>query len=374
MANNTHRFHGSRGPTPARTRSSATRLARAAGAFAYVRTGGALLLLLAGLWAAGLTPLDAFGPPPGAEAGSADKAAAPRPPQGNDGECGPPHHDDQHRDVRSRFVCDEPARSPDALRRPARRRHERRAKRVLGAKARSGAAIEQRRAPTARGLRACASSDVTGGASGAQQAQHHSHRLRQRISARLCRQRLSDLPPRPSSRFATMLENVKAEPKPNGAASLSPATGARRRVVTPLGDGTPRVVLSFPNVRSQAPATCSWAAVLCTWRHGACRHATVDLLRPATYRVTGRRGLRSSRKTRSRSTTADRRIRGVIDDRALTRGGLAAAPGRATARGHSARARRAGTVCAGTAERRASVAAADARRPRAQRRGLPDIR
>ncbi len=52
MANNTHRF-------------------------AYVRTGGALLLLLAGLWAAGLTPLDAFGPPPGAEAGPADKAAAP---------------------------------------------------------------------------------------------------------------------------------------------------------------------------------------------------------------------------------------------------------------------------------------------------------
>ena len=30
---------------------------------AYVRMGGALLLLLAGLWAAGLTPLDAFGPP-----------------------------------------------------------------------------------------------------------------------------------------------------------------------------------------------------------------------------------------------------------------------------------------------------------------------
>ena len=52
MANNTHRF-------------------------AYIRTGGALLLLLAGLWAAGLTPLDAFGPPPGAEAGAPDKPAAP---------------------------------------------------------------------------------------------------------------------------------------------------------------------------------------------------------------------------------------------------------------------------------------------------------
>src|SRR5918999_5485936 len=48
MANNTHRFF---------------------------RTGGALLLLLAGLWAAGLTPLDAFAPPPGAP----EKAAAPAP-------------------------------------------------------------------------------------------------------------------------------------------------------------------------------------------------------------------------------------------------------------------------------------------------------
>src|SRR5688572_21078514 len=74
MANNTHRSHGSRGPTPARSRSAVTRLARAAGALAYVRTGGALLLLLAGLWAAGLTPLDAFGPPPP----ETPAAAAPR--------------------------------------------------------------------------------------------------------------------------------------------------------------------------------------------------------------------------------------------------------------------------------------------------------
>ena len=30
----------------------------------FVRLGSALSLMLAGLWAAGLTPLDAFGPPP----------------------------------------------------------------------------------------------------------------------------------------------------------------------------------------------------------------------------------------------------------------------------------------------------------------------
>src|SRR5215213_42811 len=48
MANNTHRF-------------------------AYVRMGGAALLLLAGSWAAGLSPLGAFGPPP-----PETPAAAPR--------------------------------------------------------------------------------------------------------------------------------------------------------------------------------------------------------------------------------------------------------------------------------------------------------
>src|SRR5918992_5146474 len=49
--------------------------------FAYLRTGGALLLLLAGLWAAGLTPLDAFAPPPlrPGEADAAETAAAPAP-------------------------------------------------------------------------------------------------------------------------------------------------------------------------------------------------------------------------------------------------------------------------------------------------------
>src|SRR5688572_1433912 len=90
MSNKTYRFHGSRGAgsptrqprlgavvTPARSRSAATRLARAAGALAYVRTGVALLLLLAGLWAAGLTPLGAFGPPPlrAAGAGAPDSAS-----------------------------------------------------------------------------------------------------------------------------------------------------------------------------------------------------------------------------------------------------------------------------------------------------------
>ena len=52
-----------------------------------------------------------------------------------------------------------------------------------------------------------------------------------------------------------MLENVRAEAKPTGAAITLTGNGELIvESVTPFGDGTPRVVLSFPNVRSQAPA------------------------------------------------------------------------------------------------------------------------
>jgi len=95
-----------------------------------------------------------------------------------------------------------------------------------------------------------------------------------------------------SSRFATVLENVKAEPKPNGAAITLTGNGELVvESVTPLGDGTPRVVLSFPNVRSQAPADVfvgrgPVAAVhVATTGAVPTTRVTVDLLRPATYRV-----------------------------------------------------------------------------------------
>jgi type IV pilus assembly protein PilQ len=96
-----------------------------------------------------------------------------------------------------------------------------------------------------------------------------------------------------SSRFATLLESVRAEAKPTGAAVTLTGNGELIvESVTPLGDGTPRVVLSFPNVRSQAPADVfvgrgpvSVVHIVTTGVVPTTR-VTVDLLRPATYRVT----------------------------------------------------------------------------------------
>jgi type IV pilus assembly protein PilQ len=96
-----------------------------------------------------------------------------------------------------------------------------------------------------------------------------------------------------SSRFATMLENVRAEAKPTGAAITLTGNGELIvESVTPFGDGTPRVVLSFPNVRSQAPADLFVgrgpvsAVHIVTTGVVPTTRVTVDLLRPATYRVT----------------------------------------------------------------------------------------
>jgi type IV pilus assembly protein PilQ len=90
-----------------------------------------------------------------------------------------------------------------------------------------------------------------------------------------------------------MLENVRAEAKPTGAAITLTGNGELMvESVTPFGDGTPRVVLSFPNVRSQAPADVfvgrgPVAAVhVVTTGVVPTTRVTVDLLRPATYRVT----------------------------------------------------------------------------------------
>ena len=95
-----------------------------------------------------------------------------------------------------------------------------------------------------------------------------------------------------SSRFATMLENVRAEARASGAAITLTGNGELVvESVTPLVDGTPRVVLSFPNVRSQAPADVFVgrgpvsAVHIATVGAVPTTRVTVDLLRPATYRV-----------------------------------------------------------------------------------------
>ena len=93
-------------------------------------------------------------------------------------------------------------------------------------------------------------------------------------------------------RFATVLEKVEAEVKPTGASITLRGNGELAvQSVTPFGDGTPRVVLEFPNVRAATPGDVlvgrgpvsvvhvSSAGVVPTTR------VVVDLLRPASYRV-----------------------------------------------------------------------------------------
>ena len=274
MANNTHRL-------------------------AFVRTGGALLLLLAGLWAADLTPLGAFGPPPlrFGEAGAPEAAAAPAPRlKGMTSSAGrrittisietsdPVAYVTSRPDPLTLFVD---LRDVDAT--AARSA-------LLGAKGIvSGAVIEEAK-----------------GADGARIA-----RVRIRLTSPAAHQVRSKrnvihvdfdsafplgsvgnassiaTPTAASARFATMIENVRAEAKPNGAAITLTGNGELLvESVTPLGDGTPRVVLAFANVRSKAPADVfvgrgpvSAVHVATTGGAVPTTRVTVDLLRPATYRV-----------------------------------------------------------------------------------------
>ncbi len=95
-------------------------------------------------------------------------------------------------------------------------------------------------------------------------------------------------PPRP----ATMLERVRAESQPGGTSVTLMGNGALvAEAVTPVGNGAPRVVMDFPNVKSLVPADVfvgrgpvSAVHVQTTGTVPTTR-VTVDLLRPATYRV-----------------------------------------------------------------------------------------
>jgi type IV pilus assembly protein PilQ len=259
--------------------------------FAYVRTGGALLLLLAGLWAADLTPLGAFGRP----APEAPGTPAPKL-KGMSSSAGrrittvsietsdPVAYVTSRPDPLTLFID---LRDVDVS--GAR-------KALLGAKGLvSGAAIEE-----------------ATGADGARVARVRirltepaAHQVRSKRNiihidfdsafplGSIGNASASAGGTAASSRFATMLENVRAESKPTGAAITLTGNGELIvESVTPFGDGTPRVVLSFPNVRSQAPADLfvgrgpvSAVHVVTTGVVPTTR-VTVDLLRPATYRVT----------------------------------------------------------------------------------------
>src|SRR5688572_7942943 len=264
---------------------------------AYVRTGGALLLLLAGLWAAGLTPLDAFGPPPlRAGADAPDSPAAPTPKlKGMSASAG-------RRITTISIETTDPAAYVTSRPDPLTLFVDLRDVDIAGARSTFLGA---------KGILSGATIEEATGADGARVA-----RVKIRLNSPAAHQVRSKrnvihvdfdsafplgsvgnasttaAPTQGSSRFATMLENVRAEAKPNGAAITLTGNGELIvESVTPLGDGTPRVVLAFPNVRSQAPADVfvgrgPVAAVhVATTGAVPTTRVTVDLLRPATYRV-----------------------------------------------------------------------------------------
>src|SRR5688572_29191706 len=258
---------------------------------AYVRAGGALLLLMAGLWAAGLTPLDDFGR---LQAERPD-AAVPRL-KGMSSSAG-------RRITTVSIETSDPVAyvtsRPDPL--------------TLFIDLRDVDAAAARSALLgAKGIVSGAAVETAIGADGARVTRVRirlttpaAHQVRSKrnvihvdfdsafplgsvgnASAAAARTPAS-------SRFATMLENVRAEAKPTGASITLIGNGELMvESVTPFGDGTPRVVLSFPNVRSQAPADVfvgrgPVAAVhVATTGTVPTTRVTVDLLRPATYRVT----------------------------------------------------------------------------------------
>ena len=257
---------------------------------AFVRLGSALLLVLAGLWAAGLTPLDAFGPPP--DTARVTAAAAERAVR----ESGTPDHNSHNRDVRSRGVPDQSPGSDDLAGRSSRGRCRAGGGNVLSAKGVvAGATVEQ--AIGGDGVRvARVRIRLT------QPAAHQVRSKRNVIYVDLdsafplgsvgaaapmtpCLRPLTD-----ASR--PLLQSVRAAAKPTGASITLTGNGELvAESVTPFGDGTPRLVLDFPNVRSQTPADVfvgrgpvsvvhvTTAGVVPTTR------VVVDLLRPATYRV-----------------------------------------------------------------------------------------
>jgi type IV pilus assembly protein PilQ len=259
--------------------------------FANVRTGGALLLLLAGLWAAGLTPLDAFGPPPP----ETTDAAAPRL-KGMSSSAGrrittvsietsdPVAYVTSRPDPLTLFID---LRDVDAS--GARSA-------LLGAKGIvSGAAVEE--ATAADGSRVTRVR-IRLTTPAAHQVRSKRNVIHIDFDSAFPLGSVGNASPTAagtpaSSRFATVLEKVRAEAKPTGASITLTGNGELIvESVTPFGDGTPRVVLSFPNVRSQAPADVfvgrgpiSAVHVVTTGVVPTTR-VTVDLLRPATYRVT----------------------------------------------------------------------------------------
>jgi type IV pilus assembly protein PilQ len=96
----------------------------------------------------------------------------------------------------------------------------------------------------------------------------------------------------PRAPVATTLNQVRADAEPTGASVTLTGNGELAvESVTALGDGTPRVVMDFPNVRSKTPSDIVVGQGPVSMVHVTTSGITpstrvvIDLLRPASYRV-----------------------------------------------------------------------------------------
>ncbi len=102
------------------------------------------------------------------------------------------------------------------------------------------------------------------------------------------------VPGKAAARVATLLERVQAKSEPSGTSVTFSGNGELvAEAVTPVGNGTPSVVLDFPNLKSMVPADVFVGRGPVSAIHvkttgtgaAATTRVVVDLLRPATYRV-----------------------------------------------------------------------------------------
>jgi len=257
---------------------------------ALVRLGGALLLVFAGLWASDLAPLGAAGPAPGTTASAAPQLKSLSAKAGR-------------RITTVTIETSDPVayltNRPDPMTLVVDLREVDAAK--LG-----------RTVLEAKGIVAGASVEQAAGADGVRIArvrikltQAVAHQVRSKrnliyvdldsafplgsVGAAVP----SAVPAPGGSRFATTLDRVRGEAKSSGASITLSGNGELvAESVTPLGDGAPRVVLDFPNVRSTAPAEVfvgrgpvSVVHVTTTAGPAPKTRVVVDLMRPASYRV-----------------------------------------------------------------------------------------
>ena len=262
--------------------------------FAFVRLGSAVLLILGALWAANLAPVGAFGPPPG-------------PTQARPGEAGPATQLKGLSAKAGRRITTVTIETSD----PVAYLTNRPDPMTLVIDLREVEAVGATRTILeAKGLVSGGSVEQVRGEDGVRVARVRI-RLTQAASHQVRSKRnliyvdldsafpIGSVGTAPATaggtaagRFATLLEKVTAEAKPTGASVTLTGNGELvAESVTPLADGTPRVVLEFANVRSKAPAELfvgrGPVSVVHVTTAGSVpsTRVVVDLLRPASYRV-----------------------------------------------------------------------------------------